>query len=336
MDYLNPDSMLTPTNAKDSWYAPSYDQMLWAETRRGLQAEEMIKHQNEMNAYERIKEKHKLPAFMAEEELKLGDALSKDNPDYRAAMRSGEIGKANTEQATGAHDLATLQGKINTTNATNNLQQGNIAFMDDYQRKETTARTLQGIVSMYPPGPAREQKIANYLRMAANPKGGWLVQENMDQLQQYAKNPEKVLEVLKADLDSMLTQPNRFEWNMQDRRLKSAEKINANEQATRQAIGRSETKKEAQIVYEDFMATDPKFRELSPDARWRRVYEAMSYRTPASQPLETREGWVKITQPDGSVKWEKVTTKEPEKSVTSTPSPAAVKPTLPPGAKLVD
>lgn len=334
MDYLNPDSLLKPTNAENSIYAPSFDQMLMAETKRGLMADELASNLNERNQNARILERYKLPMEMAKSDYELAEAQRKNSPEYLDAMIKGYIGDSQAKQAQGSKAMGTLEKDIALANMTNDVGIGQAEVLKQYAPLYRLNQKISTVMSSVP-----ANKQQPYLKkilqdhFSAKENVNWLDPSYQKMLDDLTKDPRKLNNFITGQLNNVINQPQNFEWNKLAAELEAKKAIAANENATRQAIGRSETKKEAQIVYEDFMATDPKFKSLSPDERWRRVYEAMSYRTPASQPLETREGWVKVTQPDGSVKWEKVTTKEPEKSAKSTPAtnPAKANVTCAPG-----
>lgn len=226
MDYLNPDSLLKPTNAENSIYAPSFDQMLMAETKRGLMADELASNLNERNQNARILERYKLPMEMAKSDYELAEAQRKNSPEYLDAMIKGYIGDSQAKQAQGSKAMGTLEKDIALANMTNDVGIGQAEVLKQYAPLYRLNQKISTVMSSVP-----ANKQQPYLKkilqdhFSAKENVNWLDPSYQKMLDDLTKDPRKLNNFITGQLNNVINQPQNFEWNKVMAEITSKERI---------------------------------------------------------------------------------------------------------------
>ena len=193
MDYLNPTAMLVPTNANNSFYAPSWDQMVMADTKRGLQADELFSNMNERNASESVREKYKLPADIMKYQQQMAEDEAKTNPAYIASMIQGLQGENLSKHLKGQMEQALYDPTLAAGRAGLINKKQDHEWNSKYHQYALLEDGVAGILNMNIPDPRiRGEKIEEMIRL----HGGGLDQldpTNTMFLKKAAADPERYL-----------------------------------------------------------------------------------------------------------------------------------------------
>lgn len=213
MDYLNPNALLTPLGQEQGMYAPSWDQSLWSDVTRKVQAEELLRNQNYLNEIERTKKTAELPKLTAEYDRDAKKAAMEGGQEYLEAQRAGNMGEFATKEIAGKLDRDLYPTKKEMGILEADLKKRQMEQMKQYQMLDQLEGNVMAITNMAANNPAMaQQNIAKLIKDTFAKSGqdiNWLQEPYGSLLTQM--RPEHVLSFINKQRERIETQAQMFE-----------------------------------------------------------------------------------------------------------------------------